>query len=543
MRRRGVLLARLVANGVAQSGAAVATLLVVRFAYDRLLGSHAEPAPVALLVSLGAALLTLAASTAVLRVFERSDAEALGQHYAYRVRRRIFDRLASLTLPSLQLRTRGALMLRFVGDIRALRQWVSLGQARLIVASITTCCGLGALAWINPVLGATVAIALAAGATTALLTGGPLQRAVRTARRENARLAANVNEKIAAMPVVQAFGQSRRERKLLGRQGRRLRDAMIARARVAGWLQTVPEITAACVMACVLILGSREVAAGRASHGLVVAALTVVHFLVAPIRDLGRVFEYWQSARLSLQKIGEFLRSGEPVEEAADAPRLAPGPGALDLRAVSLGGVFADVSAHVEPGTRVALVGANGSGKSTLLALIARLLDPEEGSVEIDGQDIRACKLESVRRAVGMVSPDLPLLRGTIESNVRYRWPRASADAVAEIVALCGVDRIAAELDEGLGARITEGGLNLSVGQRQRIALARAMLGAPRLLLLDEADANLDAESRQVLERLLARHAGTVILVTHRDEMIAAADRVWRLENGALREQRLAVAS
>jgi ATP-binding cassette subfamily B protein/subfamily B ATP-binding cassette protein MsbA len=141
-----------------------------------------------------------------------------------------------------------------------------------------------------------------------------------------------------------------------------------------------------------------------------------------------------------------------------------------------------------------------------------------------------------VHRAFGMVSPDLPLLRGTIEKNLKYRWTRADEEALAAVRALCGIDEMLAELPEGLQTRVAEGGANLSFGQRQRIALARALLGHPPVLLLDEADANLDARSSRIVDRVLASYGGTVLLVTHRLERAAAADEIWYVEDGKLVE-------
>jgi len=194
------------------------------------------------------------------------------------------------------------------------------------------------------------------------------------------------------------------------------------------------------------------------------------------------------------------------------------------------------VTTAAEPGAVVALVGPNGAGKSTLLSLAARLIDPDEGRVVLDGQDLAKHSLASVRRAIGMMSPDLPLLRGTIDKNLRYRWPDAPVEEIDRVKALCEIDKVLAELPEGEQTRVTEGGGNLSLGQRQRIALARALLGRPSILLLDEADAHLDHDSRAVLERILAEYRGTVLLVTHSGDRLADVDTIWRMKAGRLVE-------
>jgi ABC-type multidrug transport system fused ATPase/permease subunit len=224
------------------------------------------------------------------------------------------------------------------------------------------------------------------------------------------------------------------------------------------------------------------------------------------------------------------------VTEIPGAPDLILGPGRLEFESVSIPGALQGVSAIAESGQVVALVGPNGAGKSTLLALAARLIDPTQGLVRLDGQDLATHNLASIRRAIGMASPDLPLLRGSVGKNLRYRCQDASAEEIARVGQLCEIDAVLAELPEGEKTRISEGGVGLSAGQRQRIALARAILGNPSVLLLDEVDANLDAQATAIVDRVLANHRGTVLLITHRSERLAAADVIWYLEEGRLVE-------
>jgi ABC-type bacteriocin/lantibiotic exporter with double-glycine peptidase domain len=182
----------------------------------------------------------------------------------------------------------------------------------------------------------------------------------------------------------------------------------------------------------------------------------------------------------------------------------------------------------------IALVGPNGAGKSTLLSLAARLIDPDKGRILLDGQNIAKCSLSSTRRAIGMMSPDLPLLRGKIDKNLRYRWPEAPDEEVKRVKTLCEIDKVVGELREGDQTRLTEGGGNLSLGQRQRIALTRALLGNPSILLLDEADAHMDHSTGMLLDKILAEYRGTVLLVTHNPDRLSSADIIWSIKKGQL---------
>jgi len=427
-------------------------------------------------------------------------------------------------------------MLRFVGDLTALRQWVSLGLARLTVAATTSVAALVALAFVNRVLAITAAVVFISGVLVALIVGGRMQKAAKEARRRRSRFAANINEKISSIAVVQAFGQTEREQKRIARQGHRLRNAMIDRASVVGQLRGITEITASFASGAVLLIGVGEVAANRASAGTVVAAMTIVGFLVPALQGLGRVQEYWHKSRVSLQKVQEFLDMPSLVTEAPNASELEPGSGQLEFDRVRFGDALHEISATAEPGKVVGLVGPNGAGKSTLLSLAARLIDPDQGTIRLDRQDLSQHSLGSVRRAIGITSPDLPLLRGTVAKNLCYRWPDAPKEEIARVRSLCDVDSVLAELPEGDQTRVSEGGAGLSAGQRQRIALARAILGNPPLLLLDEIDANLDTRATAVIDRVLSEYQGTVLLITHRAERLTTADIIWYLEEGQLLE-------
>ncbi|HHQ14433.1 MAG TPA: ABC transporter ATP-binding protein, partial [Chromatiales bacterium] len=353
-------------------------------------------------------------------------------------------------------------------------------------------------------------------------------------RRRRSYLASNISEKISAMAVVQAHGQRKRELRHLRRQSTRLKNAMIRRAARVGGLRALSEGTVRLATACALLVGAVEVGAGQASAGTVVAAMSVVAFLAAPLRDLSRVYEYWQAARVSREKLAGFLSRPDVVRDPRHPAQLRPGPGRLEFLDVSVAGSLDGFTAVVRPGQVTAVIGPNGAGKSTLVWLIARLLEPESGEILLDGQPLRSLRVDTLRRAVGLVSLDVPLLKGSVEKNLRYRGGQVSDTEFARICQLCGVDEVLADLPDGLRSRVAEGGLNLSLGQRQRIVLARALLGSPRVLLLDEPETGLDPAAQAVLDRALREYQNTVLMVTHDIDRARQADEVWRIVNGQL---------
>lgn len=317
----------------------------------------------------------------------------------------------------------------------------------------------------------------------------------------------------------------------------RLRTAMLSRAFIAGGLRAVIQACLGLATLAALVLGALEVEAGRTTPGTVVAAMSLVALLVPQLRDLGRVFELYQGAKISQEKIIALLQTGPKVIDHPEATRLRKGLGRLELKRVTVAGGLENVSAVAEPGDVVALIGPNGSGKSTLLALSARLFDADTGSVLIDRQKIARVTLSSLRRAVGIVSSDLPLLRGSLLANLRYRRPDVEQAEIDRVIALCGLESLIAKLAGGLNAKIAERGRNLSLGERQRVMLARALVGQPRILLLDEVDSHLDPETADALRRILTGYPGTIIMVTHRKEWLESANVVWKLKAGRLVEK------
>jgi ABC-type multidrug transport system fused ATPase/permease subunit len=533
-RRRG-LLARLIGNGLGHAVCTAVHALTVEAAFDRFVG-----ASVGLTwstgVAYGAALIASSGGIALLRAFERTTAERLGQDFAFDVRMRLYDRIANLAPRVLQRKTQGGIMLRFVGDLSALQKWATFGLARIVVAATATLGAMVALAVLSTRMALVVGVVMLVGTALTISRGHPLRQASRRARHDRSTLAANVNEKIASMAVVQAFGRVVSERSRIEEEGRRLVESTVSKARVVGQLRGTADATAGVAWAAALLVGSAEIGAGRATPGTVAATMTIVGLMLSPLRDLGRVQEYWHDSRVSLEKIQRFMDLPSLVAEAPNAVDLSPGPGQLSLEDIRLKRALRGVSAAADPGSAVAIVGPNAAGKSTLLAVIARLIDPDSGAVYLDGQDLAMVSIASARHAVGMVSPDQPLLRGTVLDNVMYRMPDASDEEVARVVSLCRLEEFASKLPHGMETKISEGGKGLSSGQRQRIALARALLGSPRLLLLDEVDAHLDAKAAEIVDDVIAQHSGTALIVTHRLERVAAADAVWHLRRGKLVE-------
>lgn len=541
-RQRRWLLIRLTINGFLQAASIVGSMLLVRHAFDVLLNPtfddpeiHMfEMTEVSDIWMLAVGLLACTGLAAWFRWIQRIDAEKLGQSYVHRIRLMLFDKMGRSAPRSLSRRSSGSTMLRFIGDLSAIRRWVSLGLARIVVASIVAIISLAFLAWLDPYLAGVSFTLLSLGLTWNLFLGPKMHHSIAEARKRRGRLAGNISEKIRTFSVIQVFDQVNRERKRFRKQSQQLRDAMIDRARASGKMRIVTEGATAASLGLVLSLGALEVFKGMTTSGNVVAAMAVVGFLSTPIRDLGRVHEYYQGAQVSRQKIRDFMRTRNLHGRAATLPDLEINKGLIEFRRVGLTGALNNITVVAAGGDRIAIVGPNGAGKSTLLHIAARLIDPDEGQVLIDGQDLAKHNLGSIRRNIGMVSPDLPLLRGSLGYNLRYRWRDAPDDEIARITKLCGLDVLIGSFAEGDKHRLQEGGQNLSLGQRHRLSLARALVGNPAILILDEIDANLDPQAAQIVDHVIDGFPGTILMVTRSKSRLAKTDALWHMKNGQL---------
>ncbi len=533
--KRRLSFSYLVANGVAQAGTAVLTALLVKRGFDTLVLSSAAADFASAGVFAGGLTLCIIV-TAWLRWRSQVDAEELGQSYIHSVRLTLFRHIAMIGAEGARQMSRGAIVLRFVGDLTALRQWVSLGLARLTVSGLAAFLAIAALSFVEPVVAMAVAVAVTVALTLAFLIGPRLRVQTRETRRRRGRLAAMLNDRVSHIGVVEAFGQEDRERQRFRRLSQRLRLAMIGRARVVGLLRALSEASGSLAGVCALFVGAVQVSMGHASPGAVVAAMVVAGLLAPRLQDLGRVYEYWNGAIIAREKQERLLALPSVGRNHRDntGASLSDGPGQVVLKDVSFGQTLDEVNLAISPGERIAVTGPNGAGKSTLLRVIAGIYEPESGKVLLDGEDLKETVWDDIRSAFAIVSPDLPLLRGTLRFNLTYGAEERTDDEIRAVIAELGLDGLVESLPKGLKTRVSEKGEGLSTGERARIALARALLVKPRVLLLDEADANLDRGANLLLDQTLEKAGCTVIYITHDPARAATADRVVHLENGKL---------
>ncbi len=516
--------------GLGQAAFSIALTLGVAKAFQWITTSDLDQQR---LVWIATGALCLAAISLFFRYSEHFVGERLGQEYVHAVRMQLFRHLEALPARNIAGERKGATVLRFIGDLSALKTWVSRGLVGATIALLTLSGGVTALFILEPQLGA---VALGALLFTGLIQAHCSERIlkrVRTLRRQRSRLATDIVERVESLGVVQASNQTERERRRIARRSRGVVEASVRTARASGALLGIAEAASIGFTAMILITGSTQVATGRLDPSALVAALVLSRFLGSPIKRISRLQEQRLRAVVSRRKLEQFLALAG-LTDPSSARGLKPGDGRLKIRNLDLDGVRRPINATAPAHSRIRLEGRSAIGKSTLLRRIAGLEEQAPGTISLDGRLLDRCSLTTVRSAICLVSPDLPLMRGSLRRNLTYGNPRASSAEIEAAISATDLETLIAASDHGLKTRITDGGSNLSSGEGFRVRLARALLSKPRVLLLDEADACLDRAGRRILRRVIRRFSGTVIFVW-RGPGAPFSDQSWKLSQGRIK--------
>ncbi len=470
----------------------------------------------------------------------------VGQSIIYDLRKKLFTHLQELSLGFYSRYSVGRVITRAINDVETLRDfltWAVLAIARDVFT-----------------LALIILVMLDMNVRLALLTFSVLpimvlitilfRRASRAAYRKvraaiswvNSVLAENVN----GVRVVQAFSRQKqnyehfRDYVNLYHLGR-----AIATARISSVFSPSVDVLGAIATGLVVWLGGAAVLGETITAGVLVAFILYIDRFFEPIRDLSRRYDALQSTMIGWERIMGLLDTPVEVQDAPQARELPVIQGEVTFEHVSFhysddpAPILTDIDLHIRPGETVALVGETGAGKTTMVKLLSRFHDPTEGCILVDGHDLCSVTQASLRRQMGVVLQDPFLFNGTVAENIRF-GRLAATDAEVEAAAKAvGAHDFIVNLRKGYETSVEEGGVMLSVGQRQLLSFARALLADPRILILDEATSSVDTQTEQIIQKALARllKGRTSFVIAHRLSTITNADRIVVIHDGKIVEQ------
>lgn len=544
-------------------GVVVADLLApwpLKIIFDQILLNHPLPAawgdaarPLQWLLEQGTwpALLAMAGAIAAIALLggalsylQLFTTAKVGHRITYRLRGALFAHLQRLSLAFHRDSHSGEVITKVASDTNLLRDAFADWALTFVGHGVTLVAMLAVMFALNWQLALVVATTLPPLLAVIFLLNRRVKASVREQRRHEGRMASHLNEVLSSIALVQAFGRQNFEEGRFQAEIEANYKSGVRSARSAGAITKAIAVVSAAGTAITVLVGAQQVLAGRLTPGELLIFLAYVTSLYKPVRDLGRLSTKFSRAAVSAQRVAEILEIEPDSEDDPDALELRKPAGEIVFDDVSFAypngrTVLDHVSMRIGAGERIALVGPSGAGKSTLLALLLRLYEPTGGRILIDGVDIRRYQRESLRREIGVVLQDSMLFAVSVRENLAYGHPEATMDEIERAARAARAHEFIVDLPQGYDTELAERGGTLSGGQRQRLCLARALVKAPAILVMDEPTASVDAVSARLIHEAVAHaHRGrTLLVISHDYADMARFDRVVVLKDGRLVEQ------
>ena len=469
---------------------------------------------------------------------------AVGQGVLATIRGRIFDRLQHLPLRYFDKRPVGDLMSRVLNDVDTLNQLFSQGIAQLL-GSLFSLVGIliamFLLQW-NLALASFLIIPIMLLLTSFFARRA--RRAFRVTRQTVGDVTANLQEDIVGVREAQAFNRTEANIERFRERNAANRAANVEAVAITSAFAPTIDVLSTLSIALVIGYGGYLVFAGSMSLGILTAFVIYVQQFFRPIQLISQLYTQLQAALAGAERIYNILDEEPEPPDPPDAAELGETEGRISFENVTFAydpgrPVLKDVNLEIEPGQTIALVGPTGAGKTTIASLIPRFYDATEGSVKIDGRDVRDLSRKDLRAGIGIVLQEPFLFSGTIAENVGYGKDEPTREEVEQAARTVNAHGFITELPDGYDTALGEGGGSLSQGQRQLLSFARALLTDPRILILDEATSNIDTRTEAIIQRALGTllEGRTSIVIAHRLSTIRNADLILAVENGRIAER------
>lgn len=468
-----------------------------------------------------------------------------GQRILFDLRQQLFNHLQSLSFRFFDGRPAGKIMSRITNDTNAIGELINGGLITMVM-EVTHLLGIVViLVWMDWQLALLSFIMLPLLYFIVAKLRPKIEGSWSRSRSTMSSINGNLNETIQGIRVIQAFSRQRTNNERFNGINTRNKQAFMRAITLESTVYPLVEMIGMIGTCIVVWFGAMRVMEGVLTLGFIMAFINYLWRFWGPLSALSKVYSQLLSAMASAERIFEVLDTDPEVKNNREARELPQVRGEVSFENVSFRyeenkpNVLHHVSFHVKPGQRVALVGPTGAGKSTIVNLLMRFYDASEGSVRIDGMDVKQATLESLRKQMGIVLQDSFIFAGTVEENMRYGNEDATEEQLLKAAESVRLDRVVAKLSDGYQTELEERGSKLSVGQRQLLAFGRVLLSDPRILILDEATSSVDTETEQhiqaALQTLLAGR--TAFIIAHRLSTIKDADLILVVEDGRIAEQ------
>ncbi|WP_405224808.1 ABC transporter ATP-binding protein [Dokdonia sp. Asnod1-B02] len=466
------------------------------------------------------------------------------QYLISELRAQVQKKVLSLPISFFDNTKSGALVSRIMSDVEGVRNLIGTGLVQLVGGTITAVISLVLLIRINALMTLFVFLPVAIFGYVALRAFKYIRPIFRNRGKINAEVKGRLTETLSGVRVIKGFGAEEQENKSFEEGVDRLFQNVKKSLTATAVMSSSSTFLLGLASVGIMGIGGYFMIQGEMTTGEFLFFTLLLGFMIAPIVQMSNIGSQLTEALAGLDRTEELMNMTPEDEIGNRDIELENFKGDIKFENVSFSyekgkEVIHNISFEAKAGTTVALVGSSGSGKSTIAGLSATFLNPQQGVVSVDGQDLSRVKLPSFRKHLGVVLQDEFLFEGTIRDNIMFPRPDASEERLQEAVKAGYVNEFTDRFEDGLDTLIGERGVKLSGGQRQRIAIARAILAAPKVIILDEATSNLDTESEALIQKSLSQLVKdrTTIVIAHRLSTIKKADQILVIEDGRIAEQ------